>query len=394
MNPDVARSILFLAPQLYDTHGGIQAYMRRLLEVLSSYSRERGSLLHCLSLGDDRRLDEKHPRSTECRSFVGCAGHKGRFALGSGEAAWRHRSEITVVGHLGLAPVAWSLRRLGLVQSYILLVHGIEAWRRADWLNRRAARGASRIVAFSKYTAREFCRQNDLPPERSVVIPLALAEERIDPPVRPPVENGATKVLSVARLSAGDRAKGIDTLIEAVARAGSEAAELRLTVVGEGDDLPRLQALAARLEAGERVTFTGALPDARLEELYRECDVFAMPSRKEGLGIVFLEAMRFGKPCIGGNHGGTPELISHGSEGFLVEHGDVEQLAAHLAALSRGPELRGEMGLRGYEKVRARHLFPHMRDRWAALLDESAGEAGSPGPERRGVVERTHAGKS
>jgi len=99
-----------------------------------------------------------------------------------------------------------------------------------------------------------------------------------------------------------------------------------------------------------------------------------MPSKKEGFGIVFLEAMRYGKPCIGGNYGGTPEVITHGVDGYLVNYGDVDQLVRYLVEFSQRPEIRRGMGLKGYEKVKARYLFSHMRDKWFALLDELIGK--------------------
>jgi glycosyltransferase involved in cell wall biosynthesis len=72
-----------------------------------------------------------------------------------------------------------------------------------------------------------------------------------------------------------------------------------------------------------------------------------MPSKKEGFGIVFLEAMRSGKPCIGGNHGGTPDVIEHGKSGFLVEYGNIDELANQIRVLADDPALRQTMGERG-----------------------------------------------
>ena len=114
-----------------------------------------------------------------------------------------------------------------------------------------------------------------------------------------------------------------------------------------------------------------AVPDEKLCLLYQECDVFAMPSSKEGFGIVFLEAMRHGKPCIGGNHGGTPEVIDHGVDGYLVNYGDVAQLTRYVVELSQNADLRRDMGLKGYQKVKAGYLFPHMRDNWFSLLNQA-----------------------
>ena len=147
-----------------------------------------------------------------------------------------------------------------------------------------------------------------------------------------------------------------------------------MRIVGDGDDKGSLENLVARLGLDGQVDFVGWVPEDKLHHFYQTCDVFAMPSKKEGFGIVFLEAMRYGKPCIGGNYGGTPEVITHGVDGYLVNYGDVDQLVRYLVEFSQRPEIRRGMGLKGYEKVKARYLFSHMRDKWFALLDELIGK--------------------
>ena len=81
-----------------------------------------------------------------------------------------------------------------------------------------------------------------------------------------------------------------------------------LAIAGDGDDRPRLEARVAALGITRAVRFLGRVDDDRLDELYRECRLFVMPSRDEGFGLVFLEAMRAGKPCIGGR-GAASEII-------------------------------------------------------------------------------------
>ena len=178
------------------------------------------------------------------------------------------------------------------------------------------------------------------------------------------------KALMVGRLSVDDRYKGVDVLIEAIAKARGDGAKVHLSVVGDGNDRRRLRELTSRLGLDGSVTFLGAVSDAKLHHLYQACDVFAMPSKGEGFGFVFLEAMRYGKPCIGGNFGGTPEVIDHGMDAYLVNYGDVDQLTRYMLELSRSPALRQDMGLKAFEKVQARYLFSQMRDNWFHLLDE------------------------
>jgi len=203
------------------------------------------------------------------------------------------------------------------------------------------------------------------------VIPLALKETEVAEAAEVR-SSTVTKILTVGRLSASERYKGVDTLIRALAELQVRGTNVALDVVGAGDDLGRCERLAVENGVQSFVRFHGRVDESTLQELYAGCDIFAMPSKGEGFGIVFLEAMRHGKPCIGGNHGGTPEVIDHGVTGYLVEHGEAAKLAQRLQALIKSPTLRARMGYEAREKVRRQYLFGSFRENWRRLLDRLA----------------------
>ncbi len=367
--------VLLLAPQVFSALGGVQSYMRFLVTILADYAAQTGDTAACLALHDT----SMGPGAAATHiHFIGARRSKIEFL---GRAAWtalRQRPATVVVGHIGLAPAAWLLQRLRLIPSYVLVLHGVEAWDRLNWLQRKAASAAVWTVATTKYTALKFCRSNEVPLERLRVIPLAVPRTPAAPAnglaaaATDAAENGKDlHVLTVGRWAASERYKGVDTLIDAVGLARAECAQVRLTIVGNGDDVPRLRARVDRLSLQAAVRFEGAIPNEPLDRLYRECDVLALPSKKEGFGIVFLEAMRYGKPCIGGAHGGTPEVIDHGVDGFLVDHGDAEQLTRCLIELSEKPQLRRQMGHSASLKVETKFNFCRMEEDWFVVLDET-----------------------
>ncbi len=372
LNDFALPSILFLGPEFYKNPGGVQTYMRRLLEILSFYCQKHRVALDVLSLVDREFQQGQHSRPVSFRNFTGANCNKVLYVRGAHRLVTQSRFRLAVVGHLRLVPLVLILKKLGLVRSYVLVLHGVESWGKVSWLRRWSAQNADLIVATTRYTAEIFRTRNGVPSSRFRVIPLALAEERLG--LSPGVERvrGGLRILTVARLSVSERPKGIDTLIEAVGRARAEGEEVHLTVAGEGADVPRLKGLADRLGLTPHVAFLGKISEELLSKNYRMCDLFALPSRKEGFGIVFLEAMRFGKPCIGGNHGGIPEVIDDQKTGVLVEYGNVAHLTCSLVEFSRYPERLRELGLHAYQKVQSQYLFPHMRDRWLSLLEEFA----------------------
>jgi glycosyltransferase involved in cell wall biosynthesis len=158
-------------------------------------------------------------------------------------------------------------------------------------------------------------------------------------------------ILTVGRWQANERYKGMDTLITALPRLLHEWTDLQLVAVGEGDDRAWLEQLAEGCGVRRHVHFFSGLSYPELAACYSACEIFALPSRGEGFGLVYLEAMARGKPVIGGAHGGAPEVIDDGRTGYLVHHGDAPQLATSIETLLANPELAREMGARGRERV-------------------------------------------
>ena len=120
-----------------------------------------------------------------------------------------------------------------------------------------------------------------------------------------------------------------------------------------------LEDFAEKNGVGRHVHFLSGLHNAELAACYAACEIFALPSRGEGFGLVYLEAMACGKPVIGGMHGGAPELIQDGVTGYLVPHGDPIQLATALQTLLADPQHAKEMGARGRQTVDHEYRFPN-----------------------------------
>jgi len=353
------------------SRGGVQAYSRRVAEILSDYGDSRKFELHGVSLQDWHWDREQHPNPVRYTSFGAAAGSRLKFMRLSAQTAWNARPRLAVVMHTCIAPPALLLRAARMTGPYLLTIHGIEAWGRMKPAIRAAAAGAFRIVATTWHTAREFARANGIDEEKFAVIPLAIPESNAEAP--PPADTAdELRVLTAGRLAFEDAYKGYDVLISGVGRARAEGANVRLRVVGSGNDMKRLRAHARELRLeGDGVEFLGAVSDEELRKEFSDCHVFALPSSGEGFGIVYLEAMAMARPCIAGNHAGPPEIIDDGEDGFLVNHRDVDQLASRLVTFYREPDLRREMGRKAAMKVKQRYMFGHMRDAWFKLLDSA-----------------------
>ena len=326
---------LLMAPEIFGDSGGIQRILQLYLRALSDLDAENNRSVRLLAL-NDAEFD-----STIARHYAGkglddwyvCDRKKIRFVRAALRMA--RKSDRIVCGHIAQLPVAWLAHRLNPGLRYYLLAHGIEVWRPFSLAERIALRGAARVFCISEFTRRELLRRCPLPEDRLVVVPNALDPSFAIQPGLPPAECPPV-ILTAARLTSADRYKGVDDLIAAMPAILAAEPAARLRVVGRGDDQQRLEALARNLGlAGGPVYFFGYVTDRQLQAEMAACRLFALPSGREGFGLVFLEAMAHGRPCLGARAGGVPEIITD-QTGVLVEFGNVASVAAGcIGALRR-----------------------------------------------------------
>jgi asparagine synthase (glutamine-hydrolysing) len=324
---------LLLAPEIFSSEGGIPRILCTYLKALCNLAAPSG-FVRLLALNDPSisPADRATYGGDRLTAVSACHRNKSRFILETLRLA--RGCDTLVCGHVFMLPAAWLARRFNPRLRYFLVAHGIEVWREFTLPERVALRGAERILCVSDYTRRELLQRCALPAGRAVVLPNAL-----DPTFRiasgRPLAECDPIILVVTRLTYADRYKGVEHMIAALPAIIAAEPAARLRLIGRGDDIPRLQGIAAQLGVGAAVDFLGFVDDTRLTAELRACRLFALPSRKEGFGLVFLEAMAHGRPCLGARAGGVPEVISSES-GVLVEYGDIAGIArAALEALRR-----------------------------------------------------------
>jgi glycosyltransferase involved in cell wall biosynthesis len=352
--------VIGLFPEL-DAPGGVQRVGRHLAAVLTEFASSRGWDCRLLSLNDSREL---HRMTLAGREFVftGCDRQKLRFAATAVRAA-RRKAQLVLAGHPHLGPVVQAMRVVAPHIRSIICTHGVEVWEPLSNFRKRALRQASLVLAPSRDTAEQVASQQQVRRERIRVLPWALDPQfesllAAGVPAAPPGDFPQGRViLTVGRWVATERYKGMDTLITTMPRLLRDWPELHLVLAGSGEDRAWLEDLADKNGVERHVHFLSRLSSAELAACYAACEIFALPSRGEGFGLVFLEAMACGKPVIGGAHGGAPEIIQDGVTGYLVPHGDPMQLATAIQTLLADPVHAKEMGARGRQTVDHEYRF-------------------------------------
>lgn len=338
-------SIHVWVPGIQEGAGGIQAFSRVYVQALFDaypHARIRVFVKNDKPAEDDplRRL------GVSICSVAGVPSWLRSFALVLAGLVLgiRENPRCAITTHLHFLP---ALRILGWLRGvkFVAILHGIEAWDLRNGWCVRAMRAAHHLTAVSRHTRQVVMDAYGIDPAKIRVVPNTFDTERFG--IGPKPENLLRRyglkpsqpvVLTVSRLAFKERYKGHRQVLAAMGVLRQAFPEVTYLIVGTGDDLPALRQLTSDLGLEKNVIFAGQVPGEELPDHYRLCDVFAMPSSREGFGIVFLEAMACGKPVVAGNADGSVDALDGGRLGELVDPADSGQIAAAIRrCLKREP---------------------------------------------------------
>ncbi len=276
--------------------------------------------------------------------------YRPRMLVSALRAGLRARPDLIVTGHINIVPFTELLAVITGTPN-MMVAHGIEAWAPPRRLQ-RVAQGVTKVLAVSRYTA-DRLKAWGIADDRITVLPN-MVDGEVFRPIRHDRTSSDVTVLTVARLDATERYKGVEQVMNALHNVAPEKS-IRYVVAGTGDDLPRLREVAMTSGLGNRVEFRGFVPAIDLPSLYSGADVFVMPSKKEGFGIVFLEALACGTPVVGGDQDGSIDALMNGKWGHLVDPDSTDDILAAILdnALPR-PDRKALLDAYGPQRFRSK----------------------------------------
>jgi len=328
--------VLLLCSDAYGGHGGIALFNRELAAALVARpDLDELVIVPRVVRGEVRGVPPKV-------TFLADAA-KGPLAYMRALArVHREKFDLAICGHRNLLRVT--------PKPCVLIIHGIEAWRPS----RISLRRVRAVVSVSALTRDRFVEWShyDGP---TFVLPNAVHLD--DYGIRPKnprlVERfrleGKRVLLTVGRLDAAERSKGFDEVLEVMRKLPEDVVYL---IAGGGNDFERLQKKAVDLSLTSRVIFTGLFDEGEKPDLYNLADVYVMPSRGEGFGFVFLEAMACGVPAIASKIDGGREALLGGELGLLVDPANPAEIRdAILYQLAHGKrEIPAELAYFAFER--------------------------------------------
>lgn len=384
-------SILYLSAGVFDK-GGVSRYGRYQVRALRELFGEESVRVLSLLPPDGHGFEV--PFRVDFASFGPTPLGKALFGVATAASFWLDRPQLVFAGHLHLASLGLALAR-STGAKLALDIYGSEVWTNLTRARRVALRRADLVLsdchATADHAAREGLRDRseisvhwdcvDL--ERFRPVDPGDVLERYGVPRATP---GEVTLMTLCRLAAHERHKGVDRAIEVMGRLRD--LPVRFVVVGGGSWRSELEALARSLGVSDRVFFTGRVSEDDLLRVYNACDVFTLITRKgpgmgEGLPLTPIEAAACAKPLLVGCEDGSVETVDDGVSGFVLEPLDLDAQADVIRRLVADPDLRRKMGAAGRRRCEECFSYDHFVRRLEATVRPVLDGVTRPAPRPR-----------
>jgi len=359
------KQILFYALETYSLIGGLQSFNRRLIRHLGLLALSKDFRPVYVGLLRDRRAQIPALPGVEIQPF---GRSRIEFLV---RAALKSilSGDILLIGSINLTAIAFLTKIFNKKIKIILFVHGDDVWNDPRYRKKKIyddlfLKSIDCVASVSWFTAQTMAREFAVPLGKFRLMPNAT--DMIEAP-RDQSPTGKM-ILTVTRLDAHDKEKNVDKLIQAMIYILKYNSEIILEIVGDGVLRSELESLAVRIGVQRSVRFLGRLADEALRDTYARATIFALPSSKEGFGIVYLEAWQFGLPVICSKFSAPTEIVSDGEDGFVVDPGNVKELADKIIRLMKEPDLAKLFGERGHKKVCEKYSDLQYEENLKALI--------------------------
>jgi glycosyltransferase involved in cell wall biosynthesis len=333
-------SIHLWIPNMFEFKGGIQVYSAFLLDAL--HKLKLNVNYEVFLKHDTKQTGDLNEYPNTKFHFAGSAPSKIKTAVFASQVLSGgiiRRPELVIATHINFAPAAYRLRQLTGI-PYWAVAHGVDAWNIQNTAVQKSLHHADLILPVGGYTRDRLITEQNLEPSKLPVLPNTFDLDRWKISPKPQylldryhLTDQKQIILTVARLDSSEQYKGYDQILQALPEIRTHIPEVHYLLVGKGSDQVRIEQTIADLQLQDCVTLAGFIPDEELCDHYNLCDVFAMPSKGEGFGIVYLEALACGKPTLGGDQDGAIDALCHGELGVLVNPEDVNLIAKTLTQI-------------------------------------------------------------
>ncbi len=327
-------NILFLTLRVFSATGGIEKVCKILCKAISEFQSE-GLLasINVLSMYD--KTEDVNSKYLSPKMFSGYAEKKWSFVKQAVKLG--RSSNVVVLSHINLLSIGYLIKLIAPKTKLVLIAHGIEVWGPLSGLRIRMLKKCDNIIAVSNFTKQTMMQLYNLSDKK-----IGILNNCIDPylpaPLNEPKDpellntygfsNNDIILMTLTRLSSKELYKGYDHVLYAVNNLKAKYPTIKYLIVGRYDEVEkeRLDKIIQQQQLEKEVVFAGYIHDDAVAKHYNLADLYVMPSKKEGFGIVFIEAMYYGLPVIAGNKDGSVDALCDGKLGILVNPDDQDEI--------------------------------------------------------------------
>ena len=357
--------------------GGIASLNLNILHSIKELSKEKNTNVRILSYLES---DKDKPNFLPPRiSFRGCEGDKKSFSISLIKESFKQTAFI--FDHVTLALPVLPFAAAGLIRT-VIYAHGSEAWREVRATSKWSFQQADLCLTNSHFTLRKM--KSRFSGFNAEPCPLGLSPKfELSSTIPDSAERslhleaadgkkyllGERLLLLVGRMSKSEPGKGRRVLLKVLPDLVESDSRVQVAFPGQGDELEELKRTAHRQGVSDRVFFPGFVSEKLLKQFYRQCFAYVMPSQQEGFGLVYLEAMNYGKPCVGCSDDGAEDIIVDGETGLLIEdRKNKREVEKKLKWLVSCPEEAERMGKKGFKRLHNKFTSGKFRNRFKKHL--------------------------
>ncbi|MBX9782848.1 MAG: glycosyltransferase family 4 protein [Chitinophagaceae bacterium] len=339
---------MFLTLTTFSSTGGIEKFNRAFVKVLLQL--QSPLLMDVYAAGMyDRVTDPKYAGKKNFHPFY---GNRIKFVF-------KHfflffKTDELILGHLNLAILGRLFKMLFPQKKLTVICHGIEVFNTITAIQKKALQSADVILAVSHFTKLQLVNRQGVDEKKITVFPNTIdpyfqMPQQFEKPAyllkRYRISAGEKVLFTLTRLNSEEGYKGYDKILHILPALVKKGIQFKYILAGKADahEKEKVQQLIQQLDLGAYVLMPGYIKDEEITDHYLLADVFVMPSKGEGFGIVYLEAMACGLPVIAGNKDGSTEALQFGELGTLVDPDDESELYEAIKTVLQEPKTPEEL---------------------------------------------------
>jgi phosphatidyl-myo-inositol dimannoside synthase len=318
------RRIAFLSLATFSSTGGIEKFNRAFLKALLHFEASLALNIYAAGMYD-KGVDLNY---TQDKNFKPFYGKRMKFIIAN--CIRFFKTDELILGHLNLALLGRIFKILFPHKKLTVICHGIEVFGYVTSTKKKVLQSADLVLAVSQFTKTQLVSKQGVAEDKVTVFPNTLdpyfqTPQIFEKPVYLLERYGIAaheKILfTLTRLNSNEGYKGYDKILSALPALVKKGIQFKYILAGKADEAEKekVQQLIKKLELEKYVILPGYIMDKEVTDHYLLSDVFVMPSKGEGFGIVYLEAMACGLQVIAGNKDGSTEALQFGKLGILID---------------------------------------------------------------------------